>query len=80
MHPLFGFYLGVHGSGVGAGGYADGNVKALPTGRKDISIIPSRVGEDVYSSVRCAGEGAHGGHEPQRKFAFESWIWSTLWY
>ena len=61
VHPLFGLIFGVHGSGVGAGGGADGNVKALLGGRKGISIMPNRDGEDVYSPVRCVEEGVQVG-------------------
>jgi hypothetical protein len=51
-----GFYLGVHGSGVGVGGGVDGSVKAHPGGRKVMALMLGRDRQDVYLPIQCVGE------------------------
>jgi hypothetical protein len=60
MHAhCLGWYLGVHGSGVGAESGAFGSVKVPLGGWKGVSIRLGRFRQDVPH--RCVGEGVHRG-------------------
>ena len=53
------WYLGVHGSGVGAKGVADGSMRASLGGRKGVPIKLGRSRQDM--PFECVGEGVPRG-------------------